>query len=60
MRISTDNDTGKHKGLRAVRYGLVAALAFILVLAAIALAKDKTGSPFHAGSEDLSIPAWLA
>ena len=42
-----------------VGYGIVAALAFVLVIGAIAAAKNMAGNHFEAGSEGLVIPGSL-
>jgi hypothetical protein len=59
MRISANNDFGDLKRLTMVGYGIVAALAFVLVIGAIAAAKNMAGNHFEAGSEGLVIPGSL-
>jgi hypothetical protein len=60
MRISANNDFGDLRGLTVVAYGIVAALAFVLIIGAIAVVKNTAGNHFEAGSEELVVPATLA
>jgi hypothetical protein len=60
MRISVDNGFGDLKGLAGVGYGIAALLAFILVVGAVTVAKNRADNHSGAGSEELVIPSSLA
>jgi hypothetical protein len=60
MRVTANNDSGSLESLTVVAYGIVAALAFILAIGVITIARDNAGNHFEAGSEDLVIPGSLA
>ena len=57
MRISANRSC---KDLTIVGYGIVATLAFVLIIGTLALARQDSRSPFDAGSGDLVIPGSLA
>jgi hypothetical protein len=57
MRISANS---KFTNLTVVGYGVVATLLFVLVIGALALAKQNDRIRFDAGSGDIVIPSSLA